>query len=123
MVSADEPSAESGLNRRIFAGVKRHAISELLDTALSGRMSPLRWVRTFRNNQFLSVNDGSCLGNLQLVLDREGTEEALLKRLTTGAPSGLRARSWRARGRPGHEVDVTGIEVLGDADPRCTPSR
>ena len=109
--------AESGLNRRIFAGVKKHAISELLDTAHVGQnVTVCGWVRTFRNNQFLSVNDGSCLGNLR-ILDREGTEEALLKRLTTVRPSGLRAPSESQGAGQATEVDVTSIEVLGDADP------
>ena len=116
-------SAESGLNRRIFAGVKRHAISELLDTALVGQnVTVCGWVRTFRNNQFLSVNDGSCLGNLQLVLDREGTDEALLKRLTTGAAIRAEGTLVESQGAgQATEVDVTQIEVLGDADPEVYP--
>ena len=31
------------------------------------------WVRTFRNDQFIALNDGSCVGNLQLVIDRDAT--------------------------------------------------
>ena len=66
--------------------VKRHTISQLLDTSLAGQeVTVCGWVRTFRNDQFLSINDGSSLANLQLVVDREGSSEALLKRLTTGA--------------------------------------
>ena len=103
--------------------MKRHAISELLDTAHVGQnVTVCGWVRTFRNNQFLSVNDGSCLGNLQLVLDREGTEEALLKRLTTGAA--IRAEGTLVESQGAGqvtEVDVTSIEVLGDADPEVYP--
>ncbi len=43
------------------------------------------WVRTFRNNQFIALNDGSTNGNLQVVVDFENTNHALLKRITTGA--------------------------------------
>ena len=103
--------------------MKRHAISELLDTAHVGQnVTVCGWVRTFRNNQFLSVNDGSCLGNLQLVLDREGTEEALLKRLNTGAAIRAEGTLVESQGSgQATEVDVTSIEVLGDADPEVYP--
>ncbi len=103
--------------------MKRNAISELLDTALVGQhVTVCGWVRTFRNNQFLSVNDGSCLGNLQLVLDREGTDEALLKRLTTGAAIRAEGVLVESQGAgQATEVDVTRIEVLGDADPEVYP--
>ncbi|PLW89323.1 OB-fold nucleic acid binding domain-containing protein, partial [Mucilaginibacter sp.] len=43
------------------------------------------WVRTFRNNQFIALNDGSTNNNLQVVVDFENTDAALLKRITTGA--------------------------------------
>src|SRR6202007_3035429 len=43
------------------------------------------WVRTFRNNQFIALNDGSTNNNLQIVVDFENTDPALLKRINTGA--------------------------------------
>ena len=43
------------------------------------------WVRTFRNNQFIALNDGSTNNNIQIVVDFENTDAALLKRITTGA--------------------------------------
>ncbi len=106
-----------------LCGVKRHAISELLDTALVGQnVTVCGWVRTFRNNQFLSVNDGSSLQNLQLVIDRENTDEALLKRLATGAAVRAEGTLVESQGSgQATEVDVTRIEVLGDADPEVYP--
>jgi len=103
--------------------VKRHTISELLDTALVGQnVTVCGWVRTFRNNQFLSVNDGSSLQNLQLVIDREGADEALLKRLATGAAIRAEGNLVESQGSgQDTEVDVTAIEVLGDADPEVYP--
>ena len=41
------------------------------------------WVRSFRNNQFIAMNDGSTINNLQVVIDFEHTDEALLKNITT----------------------------------------
>ena len=103
--------------------MKRNTISELLDTAHVGQnVTVCGWVRTFRNNQFLSVNDGSCLQNLQLVLDRDGTDEALMKRLTTGAAIRAEGTLVESQGSgQATEVDVTRIEVLGDADPEVYP--
>ena len=111
------------MNQRIFVGVKRHAISELLDTTLVGQnITVCGWVRTFRNNQFLSVNDGSSLENLQLVINREGTDEVLLKRLATGAAIRAEGTLVESQGSgQATEVDVTVIEVLGEADPEVYP--
>ena len=43
------------------------------------------WVRTFRANRFIALNDGSCLQNIQCVIDFESMDEGLLKRISTGA--------------------------------------
>ena len=43
------------------------------------------WVRTFRNNQFIALNDGSTINNIQCVVDFENTPDETLKRITTGA--------------------------------------
>ena len=43
------------------------------------------WVRTFRNDRFLAINDGSTVKNLQLVIQREDHEEDVLKQFNTGA--------------------------------------
>ena len=43
------------------------------------------WVRSFRANRFIALNDGSTLNNLQCVVDFENTDPELLKRITVGA--------------------------------------
>jgi hypothetical protein len=43
------------------------------------------WVRSFRNNQFIGLNDGSTNSNLQVVVELGKFEDALLKRFTTSA--------------------------------------
>ena len=35
------------------------------------------WVRTFRANRFIALNDGSCLQNIQCVVDFKSMDEAL----------------------------------------------
>ena len=103
--------------------MKRNVISTLLDTDLIGEsVTVCGWVRTFRNDQFLSINDGSSLANLQLVLDRDSTEEALRKRLTTGAAVCAVGQLVESQGQgQATELEVTQLEVLGDADPEVYP--
>ena len=66
--------------------MQRERIVNLRDEAQVGREVLVQgWVRTFRNDQFIALNDGSCLANLQLVIDRDATDDATKKRITTGA--------------------------------------
>jgi asparaginyl-tRNA synthetase len=80
------------------------------------------WVRTFRNNQFIALNDGSTNNNLQIVVDFENTDPALLKRITTGAALSVSGRLVASLGK-GQSVDVkaTSLEILGDSDPEKYP--
>ena len=64
----------------------RTKIKELLITPPTGQSVTVKgWVRTFRNNQFIAINDGSTIQNIQAVVDFTTTDESLLKRITTGA--------------------------------------
>ena len=103
--------------------MKRHTISQLLDTTLAGEeVTVCGWVRTFRNDQFLSINDGSSLSNLQLVVDRDNTDESLRKRLTTGAGIAATVTLIESQGKgQATELEVKTLEVLGDADPEVYP--
>jgi asparaginyl-tRNA synthetase len=76
------------------------------------------WVRTFRNNQFIALNDGSTNANLQVVVNFENTDPALLKRITTGASLKITGKLEASLGK-GQKVDLKAdhIEVLGDSDP------
>ena len=49
--------------------MERVRIAEVLNTAPSeNKITVCGWVRTFRNDRFLAVNDGSTINNLQLVI-------------------------------------------------------
>src|ERR1700744_2417093 len=80
------------------------------------------WVRTFRNNQFIALNDGSTNNNLQIVVDFENTDPALLKRITTGAALSVTGLLIASLGK-GQKVEVKAkqIEILGDSDPEKYP--
>lgn len=80
------------------------------------------WVRTFRNNQFIALNDGSTNSNIQVVVDFENTDAALLKRITTGAALSVKGLLVASLGK-GQTVEVKAkeIEILGDSDPEKYP--
>ena len=76
------------------------------------------WVRTFRANRFIALNDGSCLQSIQCVVDFESMDEALLKRITTGAAVHIKGELVESQGKgQSVEVQVSSIKILGDADP------
>ncbi|GGD18821.1 asparagine--tRNA ligase [Hyunsoonleella pacifica] len=80
------------------------------------------WVRTFRANRFIALNDGSCLNNIQCVVDFENTNQALLKRITTGAALHIKGELVESQGKGQNvEVLVNNLEILGDSDPEHYP--
>lgn len=103
--------------------MKRTKIKQLLATKPESQEIIVQgWVRTFRNNQFIALNDGSTIQNIQAVVDFTNTDEALLKRITTGACLSITGDlvPSPAKGQP-VEVKVKKLEVLGDSDPEKFP--
>ncbi len=80
------------------------------------------WVRTFRNNQFIALNDGSCNSNLQVVIELGSQDDALLKRITTGACIKATGNIIPSLGK-GQKVEMsaTQVEILGDSDAEKFP--
>ncbi len=80
------------------------------------------WVRTFRANRFIALNDGSTINNIQCVVDFENTDETLLKRITTGAAVAVTGLLIESQGKGQKvEISVTKIEILGDSNPEEYP--
>ncbi|SDG89976.1 asparagine--tRNA ligase [Psychroflexus sediminis] len=76
------------------------------------------WVRAFRSNRFIALNDGSCLDSLQCVVDFENTDEVTLKSISTGAAISVEGTLKESEGAGQRvELEVTSIEILGIADP------
>ena len=75
------------------------------------------WVRTFRNNQFIALSDGSTVKTLQVVVDRDNTDADLLKRINTGSAISATGKIVASQGG-GQKVELqaTSVEVLGDSD-------
>lgn len=102
---------------------KRIKIKELLEQEPDGQeVTVMGWVRTFRNNQFIALNDGSTNNNLQVVVPLGSQEEDLLKRITTSASLKVTGKVVASLGK-GQKMDLNAenIEILGDSDPEMYP--
>ena len=98
-------------------------ISELLSANTMHPEVVLKgWVRTFRANRFIALNDGSTINNIQCVVDFENTDEAILKRITTGAAVHIVGELVESLGKGQKvEINVKTIKILGDSDPETYP--
>jgi asparaginyl-tRNA synthetase len=102
---------------------KRIRIKELLlQEPNSQEVTVMGWVRTFRNNQFIALNDGSTNSNVQIVAELGKFDEELLKRITTAASLKVTGVIVPSLGK-GQKMDLqaTTIEILGDSDPEKYP--
>lgn len=102
---------------------KRTKIKELLSWEPGEQeVTVMGWVRTFRNNQFVALNDGSTNNNLQVVLELGKFDEELLKRITTSASLKVRGVIIPSLGKGQKmELKATAIEILGDSDAEKYP--
>jgi asparaginyl-tRNA synthetase len=101
----------------------RLRIKDILKTIPENQQITVKgWVRTFRNNSFIALNDGSTNNNLQVVVDFTSTSEDVLKRITTGAAVSVNGILIASLGK-GQVVEVkaTIIEILGDSDAEKYP--
>ncbi|MCA6074016.1 asparagine--tRNA ligase [Fulvivirga sedimenti] len=102
---------------------KRIKISDLLKEAPIGKeVTVMGWVRTFRNNQFISMNDGSTINNLQAVVDFQQMPEETLRKITTGSCLSVTGVVVESLGKgQSIEVKVKDLEIFGEADPEKFP--
>lgn len=102
---------------------KRTRIKELLQSGQTGQEATVMgWVRTFRNNQFIALNDGSTNNNLQVVAELGLLDDATLKRITTSASLKVTGDVVESLGK-GQKVELKAksIEIIGDCDPEKYP--
>jgi asparaginyl-tRNA synthetase len=102
---------------------KRVKIKELLTMQPDGQeVTVMGWVRTFRNNQFIALNDGSTNTNLQVVAGLGEFDDSLLKRITTSASLKVTGTVIPSQGKGQKlEIKATAIEILGDSDAEKYP--
>jgi asparaginyl-tRNA synthetase len=103
--------------------MKASSVAELLQSDLILQEVTVKgWVRTFRSNRFVALNDGSTIKNIQCVVDFENTDEETLKRITTGAAVSIVGTLVESQGRgQSVEIQVSQIEILGDSNPEEYP--
>jgi asparaginyl-tRNA synthetase len=105
--------------------ISRTKIAELLKSDTFGSsVNAKGWVRTKRGNKnvnFIALNDGSCLSNIQIVVDVANFNEELLKKITTGACISVNGNLVESQGQQRCEIHAKEIEVLGEADPNTYP--
>ena len=76
------------------------------------------WVKTFRANRFISINDGSTINNIQAVLDFEKTAESILKKIHTGTSISIKGILTESLGKGQRvEIQISSIEILGESNP------
>ncbi|RUT68273.1 asparagine--tRNA ligase [Flavobacterium cupreum] len=103
--------------------MKHTKVKDLLNsTTTLQEVNAKGWVRTFRNNQFIALNDGSTINNIQCVVDFENTPEETLKRITTGAAVSVIGTLVESKGAgQKYEIQVQKLEILGDSDAEKFP--
>lgn len=106
--------------------MKRTKIIDLLNPEMIGRdVTVMGWVRTRRGNkhvQFVALNDGSTIRNIQIVLDMAKFTDEALKPVTTGSSVCVKGKLVESMGKGQTcEVQADSIEVLGSADPESYP--
>ncbi len=102
---------------------KRTKIKTLLSEIQIGEfVTVMGWVRTFRNNQFIALNDGSTNQNLQVVAALGLLDDETLKRITTSASLKVIGELVTSLGKgQSVELKATSIEILGDCDAEKYP--
>jgi asparaginyl-tRNA synthetase len=102
---------------------QRTKIKTLLEgEATEQQVTVMGWVKTFRNNQFIALNDGSTNTNLQVVVELGKFDEELLKRVTTSAAIRVNGVLVPSMGKGQKmELKAGSIEILGDSDAEKYP--
>jgi asparaginyl-tRNA synthetase len=106
--------------------IKRTKIIDVLKSTSYGTIVNVKgWVRTRRGSKqvnFVALNDGSTINNVQIVVDVEKFGEDFLKPMTTGSCLNVNGKLVESQGK-GQKVEIqaTEIEIYGTADPATYP--
>ena len=105
---------------------KKLSIKELLQSGDCDKEVEISgWVRTKRGNKqvnFIALNDGSTINNIQIVVDMNNISEELMKKVTTGAAIHVKGLLVKSEGSgQSHEIQAHELDVLGEADPEKYP--
>jgi asparaginyl-tRNA synthetase len=103
--------------------MKNHSIKDLLlSTTIKSKVTINGWVRTFRANRFIALNDGSSISSIQCVIDFENFEESFLKKINTGASLEITGDLVESQGSgQKFEIIVSEMNILGECDSEKFP--
>ncbi len=100
-----------------------YSVKELLsENLLLQEVTINGWVKTFRSNRFIALNDGSTINNIQCVVDFESFDEDVLKQVNTGAAIKITGTLVESQGKGQKvEIQVSNLTIHGGADPETYP--
>ena len=76
------------------------------------------WVKTFRSNRFIALNDGSCLEDIQCVINFEEIDNEILSKINTGTSLNIEGEIVKSQGKgQSIEILVKKINILGLSNP------
>ena len=106
-----------------FLRMQNYSVAELLEAKnILQEIQIKGWVKTFRSNRFIALNDGSTIKNIQCVIDFDSTPEEVLKLITTGAAIEVKGVLVESQGKGQNvEIQVSEIVVLGASNPEEYP--
>ena len=80
------------------------------------------WVRAFRANKFIELNDGSTIKNIQCVINDGIIDEDIIKRISVGCSLIITGILVNSIGKgQSFEINVSDIKILGESDPEKYP--
>lgn len=99
----------------------KYRVKELLDKGKEANLQEVcvqGWVRSYRSNRFIALNDGSTLNNIQVVVDFENFDQEILKKISTAASIKVNGEVVESQGK-GQEIEIIAkeIKILGEANP------
>ncbi|MDA9563263.1 asparagine--tRNA ligase [Flavobacteriales bacterium] len=97
----------------------RTKIKELLTSEQTGQTVVVKgWVKAYRSNRFIALNDGSTINNIQIVVDFENFDSAVLEQVTVASAIGVTGKLIESQGK-GQSVEIVAedIEIIGTANP------
>ena len=103
--------------------MKNNSVKDLLlNTKTNSIVTVSGWVRTFRANRFIALNDGSSINSIQCVIDFESFDEIILKKINTGTSLKVTGSLVESQGSgQKFEIIVSDIEILGECDSENFP--
>lgn len=98
--------------------MERIKIKYALEQESGSKIIVKGWVRAFRSNRFIALNDGSTINNIQIVIDTEQLDETVVSQISIGAAISVTGSLVESQGK-GQKVEIVAeaIEILGTANP------